>query len=37
VDRNHPRAAWLFLAADNFTLKAENAMAIAGSLMGETS
>jgi aspartate-semialdehyde dehydrogenase len=36
VDRNHPRAAWLFLAADNFTLTAENAMAIAGSLMGET-
>jgi aspartate-semialdehyde dehydrogenase len=36
ADRNHPRAAWLFLAADNFTLQAENAMAIASSLMGET-
>ncbi len=36
ADRNHPRAAWLYLAADNFTLAAENAIAVAGSLMAET-
>jgi aspartate-semialdehyde dehydrogenase len=35
ADRNHPRAAWLFLAADNFTLPAENAIAIARSYVVE--
>jgi aspartate-semialdehyde dehydrogenase len=35
VDRNEPRAAWLFMAADNYTLTAENAIAIARSFMAE--
>lgn len=35
MDRNHPRGAWLFMAADNYTLMAENAIAIARSFMPE--
>jgi aspartate-semialdehyde dehydrogenase len=29
-DRNHPRAIWLWMAADNLRLAAENAVAVAG-------
>jgi len=29
ADRNHPRACWLWLVADNFRLAAENALAVA--------
>ncbi|MCE5310001.1 MAG: hypothetical protein LLG20_20395 [Acidobacteriales bacterium] len=35
TDRNQPRAAWLFMAADNYTLVAENAIGIARSLIAE--
>jgi len=28
-DRNHPRAAWIWLVADNLRLAAENAIAVA--------
>ena len=28
-DRNHPRAVWLWMAADNLRLAAENAVAVA--------
>jgi aspartate-semialdehyde dehydrogenase len=29
ADRNHPRACWLWMVADNFRLAAENALAVA--------
>jgi aspartate-semialdehyde dehydrogenase len=28
-DRNHPRAVWMWMAADNLRLAAENAVAVA--------
>ncbi len=34
-DRNRPRAAWLFMATDNHTLAAENALAVARQLLEE--
>lgn len=33
-DRNDPRAAWFWLAADNLRIAAENALAVARSLLG---
>jgi len=34
VDRNHPRAAWFWVAADNLRIMAENGVAVARSLIG---
>ena len=33
VDRNHPRACWFWLVADNLRLAAENAVAVAKQLL----
>jgi len=33
VDRNHPRACWFWLVADNLRLAAENAVAVAKETM----
>jgi aspartate-semialdehyde dehydrogenase len=35
IDRNHPSAAWLFAAADNYQIAADNAVALARSILGE--
>jgi aspartate-semialdehyde dehydrogenase len=34
-DRNHPRGVWLFAAADNYQIAADNAIALARSILGE--
>jgi aspartate-semialdehyde dehydrogenase len=34
-DRNHPRGVWLFAAADNYQIAADNAVALAASLLGD--
>jgi aspartate-semialdehyde dehydrogenase len=34
VDRNHPRACWLWAAADNLRLVADNALGVAAALLG---
>lgn len=36
VDSNHPRACWFWIVADNFRIVAENAVAVAGSLIAES-
>jgi aspartate-semialdehyde dehydrogenase len=36
TDRNEPRAAWFWLVADNIRIVAENAVAVARSLAGQT-
>jgi hypothetical protein len=36
VDRNDSHAAWFWLVADNFRIMAENAVAVAQSLTGQT-
>jgi aspartate-semialdehyde dehydrogenase len=33
TDRNNPQAAWLWIVADNFRLRAENALALAQELL----
>jgi aspartate-semialdehyde dehydrogenase len=35
ADRNHPSAVWLFAAADNYQVSADNAVALARSILGE--
>ncbi|HXG33843.1 MAG TPA: Asd/ArgC dimerization domain-containing protein [Bryobacteraceae bacterium] len=34
ADRNHPRACWLWAAADNLRLLADNALSVAAALLG---
>jgi hypothetical protein len=34
ADRNHPRACWLWAAADNLRLVADNALSVAAALLG---
>lgn len=36
VDRQNPRAAWFWIASDNLRIMAENAVAVARSLIGQT-
>jgi aspartate-semialdehyde dehydrogenase len=35
-DRNHPKAMWFWIVADNIRIAAENAVAVAGSLAGQS-
>ena len=36
ADRNHPQAVWFWVVADNIRIMAENAVAVARSLVGQT-